>query len=64
MKHAQTMPEANTDADHNYIVVKICIRLKKIIKFETKTEMGSGYVICQITESIRYSRTKTWCKRM
>jgi len=46
MKHAQTMPEANNDADHNYVVVKICIRLKNIIKFQMKTKMRSGYVIC------------------
>jgi len=36
MKHAQIMTEANTDADHDQVVVKICIRLKKIISSKQK----------------------------
>jgi hypothetical protein len=34
MKEMQTMPGADTDSDHNLQVVKMCMRLKKIIKFQ------------------------------
>jgi hypothetical protein len=31
MKDVQTMPGTDIDSDHNFLVAKICTRLKKII---------------------------------
>jgi hypothetical protein len=36
MKDVQTLPGADVDSDHNLLVAKICIRLKKIIKFQKR----------------------------
>jgi len=33
VKDVQTLPGADIDSDHNFLVVKICTRLKKIIRF-------------------------------
>jgi hypothetical protein len=32
--YVQTLPEADTDSDHNLLFAKICTVLKKIIKFQ------------------------------
>ena len=32
----QTLPRADNDSDHNLLVAKICIRLKKIIRFQKR----------------------------
>jgi len=34
VKDVQTLPETNTDSDHNLLVAKVCTRLKKIIRFQ------------------------------
>ena len=36
MKDVQTLPGADTDSDHNLIFAKICIRLRKIIRFQKR----------------------------
>jgi hypothetical protein len=33
VKDVQTLPGADIDSDHNFLVAKICTRLKKIIRF-------------------------------
>jgi hypothetical protein len=66
MKDVQTMPGADIDFDHNLLVVKICTRLKKIMKFQKgkpRWNMEKLY-ICSMTESARYSRRKARCNRM
>jgi hypothetical protein len=34
MKEEQAKPGADTDSDHNLLIAKICIGLKKMITFE------------------------------
>jgi hypothetical protein len=51
VKDVQALLGANIDSDHNLLVAKICTRLKKIIRFQAKTKMGFGEVICSMTES-------------
>jgi len=36
VKDVQTLPGADIDSDHNLLVAKICIRLKKIIRFQKR----------------------------
>jgi len=36
VKDVQTLPGADTDSDHNLIFAKICIRLRKIIRFQKR----------------------------
>jgi hypothetical protein len=36
VKDVQTLPGADIDSDHNLLVAKICTRLKKIIRFQTR----------------------------
>jgi hypothetical protein len=36
VKDVQTLPGADIDSDHNLLVVKICTRLKKIIRFQKR----------------------------
>ena len=36
VKDVQTLPGADIDNDHNLLVVKICTRLKKIIRFQKR----------------------------
>jgi hypothetical protein len=34
MKYVQTLPEANTNSDHDLLVAKTCTRLKKIVRLQ------------------------------
>jgi len=34
MKDVQTMPGADIDSKHNFLVVQICTRFKKIMEFQ------------------------------
>jgi len=36
VKDVQTMPGADIDSDHNLLVVKICTRMKKFIRFQKR----------------------------
>jgi len=36
VKDVQTLPGADIDSEHNLLVVKICTRLKKIIRFQKR----------------------------
>jgi len=38
MKDMQKLPGADTDSDHKLLVVKICTRLKKIIRFQKRRQ--------------------------
>jgi hypothetical protein len=36
VKDVQTLPGADIDSDHNLLVAKICTRLNKLIRFQTR----------------------------
>jgi hypothetical protein len=36
VKDVQTQPGADIDSDHNFLVAKICTRLKRIIRFQKR----------------------------
>jgi hypothetical protein len=47
----QRMPSAYTDSGHNFLVAKICTRLKKIVIPKGKMKKVFGEVICSTAQS-------------
>jgi hypothetical protein len=58
MKDVQAVRGADTDFDYNLLVGTMCMKWKKIMRFQKrKQKMGSAEVTFSI-ESARYSRRK------
>jgi hypothetical protein len=61
VKDVQTQPGADIDSDHNLLDAKICIRLKRIIRFQKREPVWDLEKLQVLRQKVQESLEETLC---